>query len=61
MLKEQILRNVEVAVYAPNGIVATTLLAEIDSEEDQVVYHANGQSYTGIYLSSVYEELGGKL
>jgi hypothetical protein len=57
-LEDQIIRNVEVARGTPNGIIAETVLSKIDSGEDQCEYTINGKAYTGIYLTSIYEDIG---
>jgi hypothetical protein len=58
VLKTQIIRNVEVAAQTPNGIVANEVLAIMQSEEGKEEYTINGKSFTGIYLSAIYEEIG---
>ncbi|MEM3860071.1 MAG: hypothetical protein QW478_11830 [Candidatus Micrarchaeaceae archaeon] len=58
MLAAQIKRNVEVAKDTPNGIVASTLLAIIDSQENIIPYSTGGKSYLGIPLAAIYEEIG---
>ena len=58
VLKTQIIRNVEVAAQTPNGIIANEVLALMQSEEGIEVYTINGKHYTGIYLSTIYKEIG---
>ena len=58
VLEAQIIRNVEVAKETPNGMIADTILTLIDSGESTLEYTLNGKSYEGIYLSSVYAEIG---
>jgi len=58
VLEDQIIRNVEVARGTPNGIIAETVLSKIDSGEDQCEYTINGKAHTGIYLTSIYEDIG---
>jgi hypothetical protein len=58
MLEYQIVRNVEVAKDTANGLVASTLLSLINNEESLVSYQIGGGTYNGIYLASIYEELG---
>lgn len=58
VLITQIMRNVEVARETPNGMIADTVLTLIESEENTKEYTLNGKPYKGIYLSSIYNELG---
>ena len=58
VLEAQIVRNVEVARETPNGNIADSVLSKIDSGDDQVEYMLNGKSYTGIYLSAIYDDIG---
>ncbi len=58
VLKAQILRNVQVAAETPNGIIANEVLTLMDSLEATEKYTVGGKSYTGIYMSAIYEELG---
>ncbi len=58
VLEDQIIRNVEVARGTPNGIIAETVLSKIDSGEDQCEYTINGKAHMGIYLTSIYEDIG---
>jgi hypothetical protein len=59
VLEYQIRRNVEVARETPNGIIASTLLSILEnSEENQIEYSVGGKDYSGIYLSSIYDEVG---
>ena len=58
VLITQIMRNVEVARETPNGMIADTVLTLIESEENTKEYTINGKPYKGIYLSSIYNELG---
>ena len=59
VLEYQIRRNVEVARETPNGIIASTLLSILEnSGENQIEYSVGGKSYSGIYLSSIYDEVG---
>ncbi len=59
MVMNQIIHNVEVANETPNGIVASTFLNLIDSEEeDPIEYESGGKWYKGIPLYSLYAEVG---
>ena len=58
VLEAQIIRNVEVSRDTPNGIVASTLLSIIESRENQIEYTAQGRKLTGVYLASIYMEVG---
>ena len=58
MLEYQIFRNVEVANGTPNGLVASTLLSLIESQEDLAIYESGGKQYTGIPLRAIYSEIG---
>ena len=58
VLKAQILRNAQVAAETPNGIIANEVLALMDSPEATEEYSIGGKTYTGIYLSAIYDELG---
>jgi hypothetical protein len=59
VLEYQIRRNVEVARETPNGIIASTLLSILENAEDnQIEYFIGGKNYSGIYLSSIYDEVG---
>ena len=58
VLKSQILRNAQVAAETPNGIIANEVLTLMDSPEATAQYSIGGRSYTGIYLSAIYDEIG---
>ena len=58
MIEYQVVRNVEVARDTSNGLVASTLLTLIESQEDLVVYESGGRQYTGITLKAIYSEIG---
>ena len=58
MLEYQIIRNVEVAKDTANGLIASTLLSIIGNAENTIQYEIGGREFAGIYLSSVYEEVG---
>lgn len=57
-LEYQIIRNVEVANGTPNGLIASTLLSLIESEENTKDYESGGKQYRGIPLRSIYLEIG---
>ena len=58
VLKAQILRNTQVAAETPNGIIANEVLTLKDSPEATEEYSIGGKTYTGIYLSAIYDEIG---
>jgi hypothetical protein len=58
VLRAQILRNAQVAAETPNGIIANEVLTLMDSPEATEEYSIGGRSYTGIYLSAIYDEIG---
>ncbi len=65
LIKEQIIRNVEVAMDTPEGIVANTFLhlyltsISEDSEESHIiVYELGMKEYKGILLKDIYADLG---
>ena len=58
MLEYQIIRNVEVAKDTANGQIASTLLSIVSNGENTIQYEIGGKEFTGIYLSSIYEEVG---
>ena len=58
VLKSQILRNAQVAAETPNGIIANEVLTLMGSPEATEEYSIGGRSYTGIYLSAIYDEIG---
>ena len=48
----------EAAAETLNGIIEETVLSRIESGEDRVTYVLNDKSYDGIYLHSIYEDVG---
>ena len=58
VLKAQIIRNVGVSSQTPNGEIANEVLDLMQSEESIVEYMIGGRTYKGVYLSSVYKEIG---
>lgn len=58
VLKIQILRNAQVAAETPNGIIANEVFTLMDSDESVDSYIIGGKTYSGIYLSAIYDEIG---
>ncbi len=63
IVKEQIIKNVEVNADTPNGMVANIFLDLYDYGEygfgkEKFEYDKNGKHYKGIFLSAIYEQLG---